>query len=94
MFIVYHPETVEAVFSSTKDLIAKSWHYKYLETWLNKGLLTSTGSKWQARRKLLTPAFHFNILGDALSTFNTQVRILVFTLEAKVFFDLHDSTYI
>ena len=92
--MVYHPETVEAVFSSTKDLISKSWHYKYLETWLSKGLLLSTGSKWQARRKLLTPAFHFNILGDALTTFNTQVKILVFVLEIKAFFDLYDSTHI
>ena len=75
MLLVYHPDTVEAIFNSSKDLISKSWHYRYLETWLSKGLLTSTGAKWQARRKMLTPSFHFNILGDALSTFNTQVRI-------------------
>ena len=74
--LVYHPDTVEAVFNSSKDLISKSWHYKPLETWLSKGLLTSTGNKWQLRRKLLTPAFHFNILSDALLTFNSQVTFL------------------
>ena len=86
MLLVYHPDTVEAIFNSSKDLISKSWHYRYLETWLSKGLLTSTGAKWQARRKMLTPSFHFNILGDALSTFNTQVRVHLKLLFRIVFF--------
>ena len=73
--IVYHPETLEALFNNSKDLIAKGWHYRPLEPWLSQGLLTSSGQKWQSRRKLLTPAFHFNILADALSIFNSKVCI-------------------
>ncbi|XP_014487633.1 PREDICTED: cytochrome P450 4C1-like [Dinoponera quadriceps] len=42
--------------------IEKSIIYKILIPWLNTGLLTSGGAKWHSRRKILTPAFHFNVL--------------------------------
>ena len=35
------------------------------------------GTEWKSRRRLLTPAFHFQILSSFLGTFNEQSRILV-----------------
>ena len=70
-----HPETVEPLFNNSVELLGKSVQYDCLKRWLGTGLLTSTGRKWHSRRKMLTPAFHFQILGDALSIFNSQVTL-------------------
>ena len=48
----------------------------FFKPWLGTGLLLSTHQKWRVRRKLLTPAFHFRILEDALDVFNAQGQIL------------------
>ncbi|OTF78484.1 hypothetical protein BLA29_006857, partial [Euroglyphus maynei] len=47
-----------------------------LKPWLNEGLLTSGSKKWRSRRKMLTPAFHFNILEQFLPIMNEQAYIL------------------
>ncbi|KAK2577279.1 hypothetical protein KPH14_003416 [Odynerus spinipes] len=65
---ICHPDDIEILFSSTKH-IEKSIVYKYLHPWFGTGLLTSTGSKWQHRRKILTPAFHFNVLKQFIDIF-------------------------
>ncbi|XP_066993608.2 cytochrome P450 4C1 isoform X2 [Anabrus simplex] len=54
-------DVIEKLLSSTR-YIKKSGDYNFLTPWLREGLLTSTGSKWHSRRKLLTPTFHFKIL--------------------------------
>ncbi|XP_014206431.1 cytochrome P450 4C1-like isoform X2 [Copidosoma floridanum] len=58
---IRHPDDVEVLLTSI-DNIDKSTAYHLLQPWLKTGLLTSTGKKWQERRKILTPAFHFNVL--------------------------------
>ncbi|KAJ6645533.1 putative cytochrome P450 4ac1 [Pseudolycoriella hygida] len=78
-FFIYHcysAESLEKILTNPKH-IEKSLSYKFLNSFLGTGLLTSTGEKWFNRRKLLTPAFHFSVLNGFQGTFNDQTSILI-----------------
>lgn len=68
---VLAPEDCE-IFLSTPKHTTKSLLYLIFGRWLQDGLLLSEGEKWQQRRKLLTPAFHFNILREFICVFNEK----------------------
>lgn len=42
----------------------------------NLSLIFSKGKKWQSRRKLLTPSFHFSVLASFVDIFNDKAKIL------------------
>lgn len=69
------PDDIQSLFNNT-TYIDKGLEYRMIRPWLEEGLLTSTGEKWHARRKLLTPAFHFKILEDNVGIFNKCSKIL------------------
>lgn len=77
---VYSAETIEPIISS-HALIDKPNSYDLLHCWLGTGLLTSTGNKWKARRKLITPTFHYRILDQFIPIFDKNSRIFVKNLE-------------
>ncbi|CAF1079722.1 unnamed protein product [Adineta steineri] len=73
----FHPVGLEHFFSGTKN-ITKSSDYRYFLPWLRTGLLTSEGTKWKDRRRILTPAFHDkDLLANSVDIFNEQATILV-----------------
>ncbi|XP_060561878.1 cytochrome P450 4F1-like [Ruditapes philippinarum] len=57
--------------------------YRLLLPWLGEGLLVANGEKWARNRRLLTPAFHFEILMPYVQVFNESADILVEKLTKK-----------
>ena len=55
----------------------KSRIYNLLLPWLGEGLLIAEGNKWFRNRRLLTPAFHYSILKNYVSIYNSCVSILL-----------------
>jgi cytochrome P450 len=78
--MISDPKLAEIVLSSQK-LIDKGEDYESMRDWLGNGLLLSTGKKWQQRRKILTPTFHFQILEKFVEIMDEQSKILVGKLE-------------
>uniref|UniRef100_A0A1B6IN95 Cytochrome P450 n=2 Tax=Homalodisca liturata TaxID=320908 RepID=A0A1B6IN95_9HEMI len=81
---VRSPQDFEAILGSTTIIDKAPSIYWILYSWLNRGLLTSEGSKWRKHRKILTPAFHFRILDKFVPVFEKNARILVEKLGGMV----------
>ena len=47
-------------------------------------MFLTTGSRWKARRRLLTPAFHFQILNSFVDVFNEQSLTCAEVLESTI----------
>ncbi|XP_023299145.2 cytochrome P450 4d1 isoform X1 [Lucilia cuprina] len=62
----------------------KASEYQVLEPWLKEGLLISRGRKWHQRRKLITGAFHFQILRQFIDNFENETRVMIKELERKL----------
>lgn len=76
-FVISDARIAELVLGHSHKYLAKSDVYSFLAPWLGNGLLLSTDEKWRARRKVITPAFHFKILEDFVEIFDRQSDILV-----------------
>uniref|UniRef100_A0A1A9UU75 Cytochrome P450 n=1 Tax=Glossina austeni TaxID=7395 RepID=A0A1A9UU75_GLOAU len=75
-------EYLEPILSSPR-LIKKNFVYDVLRGWLNDGLLLSSGSKWHARRKIITRSYHFAILEQFIDVFDRQSDSFVKRLRGK-----------
>ncbi|XP_035672302.1 leukotriene-B4 omega-hydroxylase 3-like [Branchiostoma floridae] len=78
-----HPSTARSILSSkseyplTSHTQKPSYGYAYFRPWLGDGLLLSDGPKWQRNRRLLTPAFHFDILKHYVQLFYESTAVLL-----------------
>lgn len=50
---------------------------------LGDGLLLSGGKKWDRNRRMLTPAFHVDILKNYVKIFHDSTKILVVSIKKQ-----------
>ncbi|KPJ15728.1 Cytochrome P450 4C1 [Papilio machaon] len=68
---------------SSNRFTKKYLPYTFLAPWLSQGLVLSNGEKWRKRRKLLTTAFHFNILKQFVQTFVHESEFFIDELDKE-----------
>lgn len=94
--VVTNAKDLEFILTS-KTLIDKSDIYDMLHPWLGTGLLTATGRKWQAHRKIITPSFHFKILQSFHAVMNKNSNKFIEKLRnasrGDAIFDFQEMTH-
>ncbi|XP_023245154.1 cytochrome P450 4C1-like [Copidosoma floridanum] len=70
------PHQIEKILTST-TIIKKSRFYNFVKPWLGEGLITTTGTRWFNHRRLITPAFHFGVLGEYSAVMRENVQALI-----------------
>uniref|UniRef100_A0A8V5GWE0 Uncharacterized protein n=1 Tax=Melopsittacus undulatus TaxID=13146 RepID=A0A8V5GWE0_MELUD len=74
---LFHPDTLRPVLTAAASIAPKDQlFYGFLQPWLGDGLLLSHERKWVQHRRLLTPAFHGDLLKSYLGIFNHSTRIM------------------
>ncbi|XP_058583604.1 cytochrome P450 4F2 isoform X2 [Neofelis nebulosa] len=72
-----HPDMIRTITNASAAIAPKDVvFYSFLKPWLGDGLLLSAGDKWSSHRRMLTPAFHFNILKHYVKIFNDSVNVM------------------
>ncbi|XP_012504512.1 PREDICTED: cytochrome P450 4B1 isoform X1 [Propithecus coquereli] len=78
---IYEPDYAKAVYSrgDPKDPDV----YDFLLQWIGKGLLVLEGPRWFQHRKLLTPAFHYDVLKPYVAVFAESANAMLDKWEDK-----------
>ncbi|XP_006035704.1 cytochrome P450 4F22-like isoform X2 [Alligator sinensis] len=72
-----HPDYLKPVTTASVAVAPKDYlFYGFLKPWLGEGLLLSNGQRWGQHRRMLTPAFHFDILKPYVKIFNQSTNIM------------------
>nr|ARO89868.1 cytochrome P450 Cyp4b [Andrias davidianus] len=72
---ITHPDYAKIIFgrSDPKGSLA----YNFVVPWIGKGLLVLTGKKWFQHRRLITPAFHYDVLKPYVKLISKSTKIML-----------------
>ncbi|XP_029306483.1 cytochrome P450 4F3 isoform X2 [Cottoperca gobio] len=74
---LFHPDYVKPLLMAPASITVKDeLIYGHLRPWLGQSLLLLNGEEWSHRRRLLTPAFHFDILKNYIAKFNSATNTM------------------
>ncbi|CAL8406961.1 unnamed protein product [Arctogadus glacialis] len=74
---VFHPDFTNPLLKAAASITVKDeLFYGFLRPWLGQSLLLSNGEEWSRRRRLLTPAFHFDVLKGYVAVFNNATHTM------------------
>uniref|UniRef100_A0A8D0ET30 Uncharacterized protein n=1 Tax=Strix occidentalis caurina TaxID=311401 RepID=A0A8D0ET30_STROC len=79
--IIHHPEYAKSILGRTDG--KPNVPYKFLAPWIGQGLLILNGTKWFQHRKLLTPAFHYDVLKSYVDLMSDSVKVMLDKWEKK-----------
>nr|XP_044626666.1 LOW QUALITY PROTEIN: cytochrome P450 4A11-like [Equus asinus] len=87
LFVVYDPDYMKVILgrSDLKVLAA----YRFLSPWIGYGLLLLNGQTWFQHGRMLTPAFHYNILKPYVGLMADSVRVMLDKWEELIRQDSH-----
>ncbi|XP_022100029.1 cytochrome P450 4F22-like isoform X2 [Acanthaster planci] len=86
IILANHPDIFRPVMKrrDPKPLIQGALSYNFVRPWLGDGLLLAKGDIWVRTRRLLTPAFHFDVLKPYIQVNNSAVDVFMTRLERYV----------
>ncbi|KAM9330161.1 cytochrome P450 4B1-like [Gastrophryne carolinensis] len=70
-----HPDFAKAVYC--RDDPKSSLPYRFFLPWIGEGLLVLSGPKWFQHRRLLTPAFHYDVLKPYVSLMSSCAHVML-----------------
>ncbi|XP_055670955.1 cytochrome P450 4A4-like isoform X1 [Falco peregrinus] len=73
--VIHHPEYAKSLLGQTDR--KPNVPYKFLVPWIGQGLLILDGTKWFQHRKLLTPAFHYDVLKSYVALMSDSVKVML-----------------
>nr|XP_044626670.1 cytochrome P450 4A11-like isoform X4 [Equus asinus] len=87
LFTVYDPDYMKVILgrSDPKPLDT----YRFLAPWIGYGLLLLNGQTWFQHRRMLTPAFHYDILKPYVGLMADSVRVMLDKWEELISQDSH-----